>query len=140
MESPPPEFGDLNNISIIRGNIGSNEELERKNISFVLFRYKSNKYHTFTKYLLQIRLLFRPPVMRFIQTRSGLNVSADPPNISISTDKNEYTTGDTMTLTFRLKNPGFSATNAYFIWGWNIPVYGFDTWLMVYTFNTTTRH
>jgi len=55
---------------------------------------------------------------------SGWEITPSKPKVSISTDKYEYTTGDTMLIELTLTNPTAEWQNVNFLWRLDLPDYG----------------
>jgi len=53
------------------------------------------------------------------------------PAVTIATDKEEYSAGETMNITVGLYNPASSPVNAYFVWNLSLPDYGYEWTMMV---------
>ena len=49
------------------------------------------------------------------------------PAVTVSTDKYEYSAGDTMTVSICFKNPTASSVSTYFVWYFGLPSYGYWT-------------
>jgi len=52
------------------------------------------------------------------------------PIISISTDKHEYTAGDTMSINITISNPTEEGQSVYFAWRLDLPDYDLQYWIM----------
>ena len=52
------------------------------------------------------------------------------PIISISTDKHEYTVGDTMSINITISNPTEEGQSVYFAWRLDLPDYDLQYWIM----------
>ena len=52
------------------------------------------------------------------------------PIISISTDKHEYTVGDTMSINMTISNPTEEGQSVYFAWRLDLPDYDLQYWIM----------
>ena len=53
------------------------------------------------------------------------------PTVSISTDKYEYTAGDTMSIAITIANPTEELQPVYFAWRFDLPDYGEQYWITV---------
>ncbi|HJH25879.1 MAG TPA: hypothetical protein C5S37_03690 [Methanophagales archaeon] len=58
-------------------------------------------------------------------------IDTTSPIVSISTDKYEYTTGETMNINITLANPAEEWKHVYFAWRLDLPDYELQYWIMI---------
>ena len=98
----------------------------------------SNADATFDKNLTTVSIPTEPSPIKeiFISNADATLVKnlvpmSQLPTVSISTDKYEYTAGETMLINITLENPTDKVQPVYFAWRLDLPDYDFQRWIMI---------